>query len=139
MTWEAFIWSITGIAAWTVQMVYFLLDDREANHTVVDRRLKLIWHAAAGACHIWMGCFVGRFFGWEHGFFNAALTWFLFDGFINTYVLKREWWYIGDTAQLDIAQRWVAGKLHIEHRAFSASLKIATLILSILFLIPNLL
>jgi hypothetical protein len=139
MTWESFIWGTTGIAAFTVQMVYFLLDDREANHTPVDRRLKLYWHAAAGACHIWMGCFIGRQFGWEHGLFNAAIMWIVFDGAINTWVLHREWWYIGDTAQLDIAQRKVAGFLRIDHRLFSACLKGAALIVSIILLIPNLL
>lgn len=139
MNWEPYLQAITGIAALTVQMVYFLLDDREANHTAVDRRLKKYWHAAAGALHIWMGIVIGRQFGWEHGLLMGALTWLLFDGFINTYVLHREWWYIGDTAQIDIAQRKIAGFLHIEHRLFSACLKSAALIISILLLIPGLL
>lgn len=138
MNWEPYIQTITGIAALTVQMVYFLLDDREANHTAVDRRLKMIWHAAAGALHIWMGVVIGRQFGWQHGVFTGTLTWYLFDGCINTFVLRREWFYIGTTAQLDIAQRKVAGFLHIEHRLFSACLKHAMLIISILLLIPNL-
>lgn len=140
MTWEIIILIITGLAALIVQMVYFLLDDRAENHTANDRRLKLWWHAAAGVIHIWMGYAVGRIaHDWHVGLLMGALTWLLFDGFVNSYVLNKEWWYIGDTAQLDIAQRWVAGKLHIEHRLFSASLKIATLILSIILLIPNLL
>jgi hypothetical protein len=134
---EAIIQTITGIAAVTVQMVYFLLDDREANHTAVDRKLKLYWHAAAGALHIWIAVVIGRQFGWQHGFFCGSLMWYMFDGCINTFVLKREWFYIGDTAQLDIAQRKVAAVLHIEHRLFSACLKHATLIISIILLIPD--
>ena len=138
MTWEIIILIITGIAALIIQMVYFLLDDRNENHTKKDRRLKLWWHAAAGAIHIWMGYAVGRIaHDWHTGFLMGSLTWMVFDGAINTWVLHREWWYIGDTAQIDIAQRWVAGILHIEHRAFSATLKIATLAYSILLLIPN--
>jgi len=86
-----------------------------------------------------MGYAVGRIAGdWRVGFLMGSLTWLLFDGFINTYVLNREWWYIGDIAQLDIAQRWAARKLHIEHRLFSACLKIGMLIISIILLIPNL-
>lgn len=139
MNWEALIWSFTGITAFILQMVYFLLDDREANHTAVDRKLKLYWHAAAGALHIWMGCFIGRWFGWEYGLFNAALMWMVFDGSINTWVLKREWFYIGETAQIDIAQRKVAGWLRLDHRALSAFLKLATLLISIILLIPDLL
>jgi len=139
MTWEIIILIITGLAVLIVQMVYFLLDDREVNHTAKDRRLKLWWHAAAGAIHIWMGYAVGRIANdWRVGLLMGSLTWLLFDGFINTYVLNREWWYIGDTAQLDIAQRKLAGFLHIEHRLFSACLKIGMLIFSILLLIPNL-
>src|SRR5690348_14189661 len=114
---EPYILIVTGLTSLIVQMVYFLLDDRTENHTTEDRRLKLWWHAGAGAIHIWMGYAVGRIaHDWHVGFLMGSLTWLLFDGFINTYVLKREWWYIGDTAQLDIAQRWAAGKLHIEHR-----------------------
>lgn len=140
MTPEVILLIITGLAALIVQMVYFLLDDRAANNTAQDRRLKLWWHAAAGAIHIWMGYCIGRIaHDWHVGFLMGSLTWLVFDGCINSFVLKREWWYIGDTAQVDIAQRWVAGILHIEHRAFSAFLKIATLIVSILLLIPNLL
>lgn len=136
--WEPYILIITGLAALIIQMVYFLLDDRAANNTAQDRRLKLWWHAAAGAIHIWMGYAVGRIaHDWRVGFLMGALTWLLFDGFINSYVLKKEFWYIGDTAQLDIIQRKVAGFLHIEHRAFSAALKIAMLTTSILLLIPN--
>jgi hypothetical protein len=140
MTWEVIILIVTGIAAHIQQMVYFLLDDRTANQTAEDRRLKLIWHAATGICHLWMGYCIGRIaHDWRIGFFTGALYWLLFDGCVNSFVLKREWWYIGTTAQIDIVQRWAAGILHIEHRAFSATLKIATIIISILLLIPNLL
>jgi hypothetical protein len=140
MTIEVAILIVTGLGALIIQMVYFLLDDRMENHTAKDRQLKLWWHAAAGAIHIWMGYAVGRIaHDWRAGFLMGALTWMLFDGCVNSFVLKREWWYIGDTAQLDIAQRWIAGLLHIEHRVFSAFLKIATLLISILLLIPNLL
>jgi hypothetical protein len=135
---EPYVLIITGLAALIVQMVYFLLDDRAVNGTTQDRRLKLWWHAAAGFIHIWMGYAVGRIaHDWHVGFLMGALTWLLFDGFINTYVLRREFWYIGDTAQLDIAQRKIAGFLHVEQWLFSASLKIATLAISIILLIPK--
>jgi len=137
---EAIILIITGIAALVVQMIYFLIDDREENHTARDRRIKKYWHVAGGAIHVWMGYAIARItHDWCWGFLMGALTWLLFDGFINTYVLKREWWYIGDTAILDITQRRVAGFLHIDHRFFSACLKVAALIISILLLIPGLL
>jgi hypothetical protein len=138
MNWEAIILIITGLAALIVQMIYFLLDDRSENLTAKDRRLKYWWHAAGGAIHIWMGYVIGRMFGWQWGLLMGSMTWYFFDGFINTYVLKREWFFIGDTAQLDIAQRKVAAFLHIEHRLFSACLKHAALIISIILLIPNL-
>lgn len=135
---EPIILILTGLAALIVQMIYFLLDDREANHTARDRRIKKYWHWAGGAIHIWMGVVIGRHYGWEWGMLMGSLTWYMFDGFINTYVLRREWWYIGETAWIDITQRRIAKAIGIEHRLFSACLKHAVLILSILYLIPNL-
>lgn len=139
MIWEVAILIITGLAALIVQMIYFLIDDRSENHTARDRRIKKYWHWAGGAVHVWMGYAVYRIANdWRWGLLMGALTWLLFDGFINTYVLRREWWYIGDTAWLDSIQRTVAGWMKVDHRALSAFLKVAALIISILFLIPNL-
>lgn len=137
---EVIILIITGLAALIIQMIYFLIDDRNENHTARDRRIKKYWHWAGGAIHIWMGYAVGRIANdWHWGYLMGSLTWLLFDGFVNSYVLKKEWWYIGDTAWLDRAQRTIAGAIHIDHRAFSAFLKFVALIISILFLIPDLL
>jgi hypothetical protein len=136
---ELIILILTGLAALIIQMIYFLIDDRSENHTARDRRIKKYWHWAGGAIHIWMAYAIYRIAGdWHWGLLMGALTWLLFDGFINTYVLRREWWYIGDTAWLDNLQRTVAGFLKIDHRALSAFLKIAALIISIILLIPNL-
>ena len=140
MIYEPILLILTGIAALIVQMIYFIQDDRTPNASPNDRKLKKYWHWAGGAIHIWMGYAIGRItHDWHWGFLMGALTWYLFDGFVNTYILYREWWYIGDTALLDIAQRKAASILHIEPRLFSACLKHAALIISILFLIPNLL
>lgn len=139
MTLKLTIYMATGIAALIVQMVYFLLDDRSENHTARDRWLKKWWHWAGGAIHIWMSCVISEIaHDWHVGLLMGAITWYLFDGFINSFVLGKEWWYIGETAWLDIAQRQVAGFLHIKHRLFSACLKHAVLIISILILIPGL-
>lgn len=139
MIYEVITLIITGLAALIVQMIYFLLDDRAENHNARDRRLKKYWHWAGGAIHIWMGYTIARIANdWHWGLLMGALTWWLFDGFINSFVLRKEWWYIGTTAWVDIIQRRVAGFLRIEHRLFSAFLKLAALIASILLLIPNL-
>ena len=139
MVFETIILSLTSLAALIVQMIYFLIDDRSENHDARDRRIKVRWHWAGGVIHIWMAYAIYRISGdWRWGLFDGALTWLLFDGFINSYVLKKEFWYIGDTAWLDRAQRTVASFLHIEHRLFSACLKWAALIISIILLIPDL-
>lgn len=139
MIFEITILIFSGLAALIVQMIYFLIDDRSENHTARDRRIKKYWHIAGGAIHIWMGYAVARIANdWRWGLLMGSLTWLLFDGFINTYVLRREWWFIGDTALLDNIQRRIAGFLKVDHRALSAFLKIAVLIISIILLIPNL-
>jgi hypothetical protein len=137
---QTIILIITGIAALVVQMIYFLIDDRSENHTARDRRIKKYWHWAGGAIHVWMAYAVVEIaHDWRWGLLMGALTWLLFDGFINTYVLRREWWYIGESAWLDKAQRTVAGAIHVDHRALSAFLKVSALIISILLLIPDIL
>jgi len=140
MNWKVPIYMATGLAALIVQMIYFLLDDRSENHTARDLWLKKWWHWAGGAIHIWMSCAMSDIaHDWHVGLLMGSLTWYLFDGFINTYVLSREWFAIGTTAWLDRTQRAIAGFLHLDPRLFSACLKHAALIISILLLIPNLL
>jgi hypothetical protein len=136
---ELIILILTGLAALIVQMIYFLIDDRNENHTARDRSIKKYWHVAGGAIHVWMAYAVYRISGdWRWGLLMGSLTWLLFDGFINTYVLQREWWNLGDTAWLDKLQRTIADFLKVDHRALSAFLKLASLIISIILLISNL-
>lgn len=133
---ESIILILTGLTALIVQMIYFLIDDRNENQTARDRRIKKYWHWAGGAIHIWMGYAIYRITGdWRWGVFMAACTWYFFDGFINTYVLQKEWWYIGETAWIDKAQRKAAGIIHIDPRLLSAILKHALLLFTIAELI----
>lgn len=131
---KAIIIIIIGAAALGTQMVYFLLDDRAPNHTTGDIKLKKRWHWAGGAIHIWMGYVIHLKYGWEYGLLMAAIIWYFFDGAINSYVLHREFWYIGNTAWLDIVQNKLADLIGIDARFMSAILKHALLITSIVFL-----
>ena len=130
---------ITGIGALIVQMIYFLLDDRTPNDSLLNPTLKKYWHWAGGALHVWMGYAIGAIANdWRWGLLMGSLTWLLFDGFINSYALNREFWYIGNTSVLDIAQQKAASALHIDARLFSSLLKFALLLFSVLLLIPKL-
>lgn len=131
-TTEALILLAVLLVALFVQSVYFLIDDRTENHTPQDLKLKKYWHWAGGAVHIWSGYVMYRLFGWQWGLLTASTTWYFFDGCINSFVLHREWWYIGTTAWLDIAQRKIADAINIEPRLFSAILKNIFLIFSII-------
>src|ERR1043165_6511920 len=109
MTIKRAILMATGIAALIVQMIYFLLDDRSENNTARDRRIKKYWHWAGGAIHIWMAYAIKQIaHDWHYGLLMGSLTWLFFDGFVNSYLLKKERWYIGETAWLDKVQRAVA-------------------------------
>lgn len=121
---EPYLMLVWFVASLIVQMVYFLKDDRTENHTKIDLFLKMIWHAAAGSIHIWGGVMMSLHYGVGIGVLTSALTWFLIDGAINSWVLNREWFYIGTTAMLDKVQRSLAKWLRIDdHRAVSAILK----------------
>lgn len=119
------------LGALIVQSVYFLIDDRKENHTPEDLKLKKYWHWAGGAIHIWGGYIMYRFFGWQWGFLTASTTWYFLDGCINSFVLHREWWFIGTTAWLDKAQHEIADIFHIDARLLSAIVKNLFLIFSI--------
>lgn len=136
---EPIILIITGIGALIIQMIYFIKDDRTPNKDSKDGKIKFYWHAAGGVLHVWMGYTIARItHDWRWGFLMGSLMWYLFDGCVNSFVLGREWWYIGFTAAIDKVQRFAAGILHIEPRLFSACLKHAMLIVSITFLISEL-
>lgn len=136
MSTKAIVYMVTILIALIAQMVYFLIDDRTENHTPRDLWLKKWWHWAGGAIHIWVSCAMSEIaHDWRVGLLTGSLTWYFFDGFVNSFVLNKEWWNIGTTAWLDIAQRYISGKLHIEPRLFSALLKHLVVITSIVLLI----
>jgi hypothetical protein len=78
---------------------------------------------------------VSRQFGWEYGLLMSSLTWFFFDGALNTYAFHRGWWYIGTTAFLDKIQQWIGATLHMEASLISAIIKNLYLALTITLVI----
>ncbi len=120
---EWIIMLVWFVGSLIIQMVYFLKDDRTENHTDRDLFIKKVWHAAAGSIHVWGAVVMGKLYGLEVGIFTAAVTWFFFDGAINTWVLNREWFYIGTTAQIDIIQQKLGKWLHTDPRTVSAVIK----------------
>jgi hypothetical protein len=114
---------VTGVAALIIQMIYFIKDDRTPNESPRDKLIKKLWHFAGGAIHGWMYFVIADQYGAEWGLLMATCTWLLFDGFINTYALGKEFLYIGNTAFIDIVQQKAAKLLHIDVRLLTASLK----------------
>lgn len=82
--------------------------------------------------HVWMGYVMERAYGHGMGLLTGTTLWYFFDGAVNSWVLNKEWWYIGTTAWIDITQRKLASWLREDPRLISAILKHALLILSIL-------
>lgn len=129
---EALILLITGVGALVAQMTYFLQDDRTPDNTPVDNKFKKYWHLAGGALHIWMGYVMYRLYGLDWGLLTTSVMWHIFDGIVNTFALKKEWWYIGTTSFLDRAQQFFAKIVHLDARLFSAILKTAFLVISVI-------
>lgn len=132
---EPVILMITGIGVIILQMIYFIIDDRQLNHTDQDKRVKKIWHVAGGLIHVWMAYVIYRLFNISWGLLTGISTWFFMDGFINSYALYREWFYVGNTAYLDRSVRYIAKILSIDPRIFSGIVKCIFLTLAILFVI----
>jgi hypothetical protein len=114
-------------------MVYFLKDDRSVNETETDLRIKKIWHLANLGLNIWCSVLLGRCFGWQWVPVTSSTIWVFFDGSVNRWVLNKEWFYIGTTAQVDIAQRKLANIFHLDPIVMSAILKIMFFVTSIVF------
>ena len=133
---------LSGLIALIAQSVYFLTDDRTDNTAKVDKKLKFGWHIAGGAVHCWMYYTVYCIAGLYWGLLMASLTWLFFDGAINTYSIKKEFFYVGRTALLDKLQQWLAAQVQtvkflkkVDARALSAFLKISFVIISLTLLI----
>lgn len=132
MNLEAIIFILTGILALIAQMVYFLKESSILAATPDKERFKKYWHYAGGAIHIWMGFMIAEMYGWQYGLLTGSLTWYFFDGAVNTWGLrKKEWWYIGTTSMLDQAQQGISKIIHLDPRLTSAILKHLMLLASI--------
>lgn len=122
---------LVGIASLIVQMIYFIKDDRTSNTDTKDKPFKIRWHFAGGLLHVWMYYTISEIHGKEWGLVMASLTWFMFDGCINSYALGKEFFYVGKTAIIDKAQQWIAMRVGIDPRLVSGVLKVSFLIASI--------
>lgn len=113
-------------------MVYLLKDDRTSNNTTEDKTIKRYWHIFGGILHVWMGYVMEQAYGNGIGLFTGAIMWIFFDGAINSMVLRKEWWYVGSTAWIDIAQQQLGKWIHTDPRLVSAILKLSTLVVAII-------
>lgn len=111
------------IVAAILQMLYFLKDDRTPNTENLNGRYSDVWHATGGIFRIAACWVIGRAYGWEFCYAALVATWIWFDGAINTWVLRKEWFYVGTTARTDRAIRWVGKKLRIDPRTVNAAVK----------------
>src|ERR1044072_6039856 len=98
---EPILYLIVLVFTLTIQMVNFLRDDRSPNGSREDLILKNKWHGWGLVLYIWCVVIIGRAFGWEWIPMSMANLWNVFDGMVNTQVLKQKWFYIGLTAQVD--------------------------------------
>jgi len=138
MNYTALIMGVTFVVALIVQMVYFLKDDAAPEHTEQDRKLEIGWHLAGGALHVWGAVMVSLISSFHYGLLVASLTWLFFDGFVNTFVFKKGWYYIGNTAALDRTIRWLCRRRNVywvNPEAAAGILKILFVVGSIIWLI----
>jgi len=127
---------LIGVIALIAQMKYFIRDDRTENNSARDKDIKLKWHFAGGVIHGWMYYVIADNYGIEWGLLISSLTWIFFDGFINA-ELKKEFFYVGETALIDKAQRQLAKILHLPPDLVSALLKLALVIITLYFFIQR--
>lgn len=129
-----------GVAAFVIQMRYFVYDNRPPDPNNQNEKVKIGWHLAGGILHVWCGITISLLPGasFVFGLLFASLTWLFFDGFVNTFVFKKGWYYIGNTAALDRTIRWLCRRRNVywvNPEAAAGILKILFVVGSIIWLI----
>lgn len=115
----------------------------ERDYNIVGRYPKYSknWHYWKGINQIVFFSILTFTFGWQLALINSIIFWILFDGIFNKIVLKREFFYVGKTAQTDKTIRkflsWVNTPYNnkITSENFSAFIKFLLLTISILICI----
>lgn len=131
MNWTALLLIISGVCAYLLQMRYFLDNDKEG-----VSRFGLHW--AGGILHVWTGATLAIIASLPYGVLFGSLTWLFFDGYVNTFIFGKGWYYIGDRAPLDRAIRWLCKRRNvywINPEAAAGILKILLVAGSIIWLI----
>lgn len=129
---EPIVVIVCTVAAFSIQMLYFLLDNKTPDTDNRDKFYKRMWHIAGGALHIWLGYVVEKLYGHGWGWVAGASTWYFFDGVLNTWYFHKPFFSIGTTAFIDRTQQWLAKWFKEDPTVVSAILKNTVLLLSIL-------
>lgn len=126
------------IIAAILQMLYFIKDDRTPNTEDLNKRYSEVWHATGGICRLLTCWVIGRAYGWDYCYMALVGTWIWFDGAINTWVLRKEWFYVGTTALTDRSIRWIGMKLKVDPRSVNGALKGLVVTILLIHLIKQL-
>jgi hypothetical protein len=135
---EAIAVTVLYVLAAIYQMLYFLHDDRTPNTDNLSKKYSAVWHATGGVCRLIACWVIGRAYGWHWSFVAAVSTWIWFDGSINTWVLRKEWFYVGTTAKTDRFLRWAGTKLKVDPRSINGAIKALAVVIVLIYLIKTL-
>jgi hypothetical protein len=127
-----FLFAIAFTVCFYLHEKYRIKDEQTADLTL-SAYLKKQWHKCKGAVQLVVFGYMlyvcyNRHLNWFYAFgvtkFCASLFWLFHDGLLNSFVFKKEWWYVGTTGNLD--RRF--------GRRFISIAKIAFLVISIILL-----
>lgn len=135
------IFTFAYLFTWVKYQQYHFL---ERDYTVVanHKEFSKLWHLWKGANQAVFFTLIMALFGWKLMVVNMAFFWFMFDGLLNSLVLKREFFYAGYTSWMDRALRSTTGLLNkllspvkttIDASTVSFICKIALLTISLYF------
>lgn len=107
----SFIFTLGYMITWVKFQQYQFL---ERDYTIVanNKQYSKLWHVWKGANQGVFFILLGSLFGWKLMIINSILYWVLFDGFLNIFVLNREFFYIGNTSWIDRSLRSITGLIN---------------------------
>lgn len=104
-----FLFCIAFTISFFLHEKYRIKDEQTAD-LVLSTYLKKMWHRYKGGVQLVVFAYIfyttfQRSFSWFYAtgvtLVCASFFWLFHDGLLNTYLFKREWWWVGTTATID--------------------------------------
>lgn len=132
----SFIITFVYLLSWIKFQKYQFLE-RDYNIVAKHSEYSRKWHFFKGLNQVIFFYLIFISFGFKIALIDSTMFWIFFDGWLNLSVLKREFFYVGNTSKIDKTIQSISQGIQIVYKKVTPSLlsafvKITTLIISLI-------